>query len=371
MISNRATSEGTAAYAQRFPKLGGNYRPMLGMMVSSIGIGTYLGEHDEQTDADYEAALRVALLGGINLIDTAVNYRFQRSERSIGRVLKALVGSGELRREEVVVATKGGYITFDGTLPANSREWFNENYVKPGIIGPGELVEGSHCMTPRYLERMLAMSLDNLGLECVDIYYLHNPETQLAAVARDEFLGRVRSAFELLETKAADGKIGVYGVATWNAFRVAPQDQAYLSIAQLAGIAREVGGENHRFRIIQMPYNLAMPEAFTVINQALPGGSEGSPLAAAAASKLAVCASASMLQGRLARRLPGVVAEAMPGLASDAQRAVQFVRSTPGIDVALVGMKTVGHVREALELAAVPPVARESLMKLFRAAPQP
>lgn len=369
MLKNRATAEGTAVYARRFPKLDGNYRPMLGMSVSSIGIGTYLGEHDDQTDIEYQAALRVALLGGINLIDTAINYRFQRSERCIGRVLGELVGSGELRREEVVVATKGGYITFDGTLPANPREWFNEVYLKPGIIGPGELVEGSHCMTPRYLERMLAMSLENLGLESVDIYYLHNPETQLGAVGRKEFLARVRPAFELLEAKAAEGKIGVYGVATWSGFRVAPQDASYLSIAELAGIAREVGGTEHHFRVIQMPYNLAMPEAFTVINQATPDG-EGSPLAAAGAMNLAVCASASLLQGRLAKGLPPVVAEAMAGLTNDGQRAIQFVRSMPGINVALVGMKTVGHVRDCLAAASHPPAPREALMKLFRPAPE-
>jgi aryl-alcohol dehydrogenase-like predicted oxidoreductase len=369
MLKNRATAEATAAYARRFPKLDGNYRPMLGMSVSSIGIGTYLGEHDDQTDADYQAALKVALLGGINLIDTAVNYRFQRSERCIGRVLAELVGSGELRREEIVVATKGGYITFDGALPPNPREWFNDTYLESGIIGPGELVEGSHCMTPRYLEKMLAMSLDNLGLESVDIYYLHNPETQLGAVDRKEFLARIRLAFEMLEGKAAEGKIGVYGAATWNGFRVAPQDDGYLSIAELAGIAGEVGGADHHFRVLQMPYNLAMPEAFTVINQAIADG-DGSPLAAAGAMNLAVCASASLLQGRLAKGLPPVVAEAMSGLDNDGQRALQFVRSTPGVNVALVGMKTVGHVRESLAIASHPPAPRESLMKLFRPAPE-
>src|SRR5579875_455169 len=369
MIRNRVSAEATAAYARRFPKLDGNYRPMLGLSVSSIGIGTYLGDHDDRTDAEYEAALRVALLGGINLVDTAVNYRFQRSERCVGRVIKELVGSGELRREEIVVATKGGYITFDRELPANPREWFNENYVTPGIIGAGELVEGSHCMTPRYLDRMLAMSLENLGLESVDIYDLHNPETQLAAVSRDEFRARIRRAFKLLESKVAEGKIGVYGAATWNGFRVAPRDQSYLSIAELVGLAREVGGADHHFRVIQMPYNLAMPEAFTVINQATPDG-ENSPLAAAGAMDLAVCASGSLLQGRLTKDLPPVVAEAMAGLASDGQRAAQFVRSTPGINVALVGMKTVRHVREMLELASHPPATRDSLMKLFKPAPQ-
>jgi aryl-alcohol dehydrogenase-like predicted oxidoreductase len=370
MLKNRATAEATAAYARRFPKLDGNYRPTLGMSVSSIGIGTYLGEHDDQTDIEYQTALKVALLGGINLVDTAVNYRFQRSERCIGRVLAELIGSGELRREEIVVATKGGYITFDGTLPPNPREWFNDFYIKSGLIKPGELVEGSHCMTPRYLERMLAMSLENLGLESVDIYYLHNPEAQLGAVSREEFLARLRLAFELLEAKVAEGKIGVYGVATWNGFRVAPQERSYLSIAELTGVAREVGGADHHFRVIQMPYNIAMPEALTAINQTIADG-EGSPLAAAHANNLAVCASASLLQGRLASGLPPVVAEALTGLANDGQRAVQFVRSTPGISVALIGMKTVGHVRESLAIASHPLATRESLMKLFRPAPQP
>ncbi len=118
MLKDSATAAGTSAYAKRFPTLPGNFRPMLGLAVGSIGIGTYLGEPDAATDAAYEEALKAALRGGINLIDTAVNYRFQRSERVIGKVLAELIASGEVMREEVVVATKGGYITFDGGVPS-------------------------------------------------------------------------------------------------------------------------------------------------------------------------------------------------------------------------------------------------------------
>ena len=125
MLKNRATAEDTLAYARRHAELPGNFRPMLGgLSVSSVGIGTYLGEPDEETDQAYAQSIRSALLGGINLIDTAVNYRFQRGERTIGKVLGELVAAGELRREEVVVATKGGYVTFDGTMPPNPRAWF-------------------------------------------------------------------------------------------------------------------------------------------------------------------------------------------------------------------------------------------------------
>jgi aryl-alcohol dehydrogenase-like predicted oxidoreductase len=367
MIKGRATAEGTEAFAKRFPGLPGNFRPALGLSVSSIGLGTYLGEPDEQTDRDYEASIAHALRGGINLIDTAVNYRFQRSERSIGAAISAAVGRGDLRREEVVVATKGGYITFDGGVPPDPRKWFEEHFIRTRVISPGDLVEGSHCMTPRWLETMLEMSRANLGLETIDIYYLHNPETQLNAISRAQFLDRIALAFEALERAAADGKIGVYGAATWNGFRAESTERGWLSLEELLTVARKVGGDGHRFRAIQLPYNLAMPEAVTRANQFVKEQRK-TALGAAEANGIAVCASASLLQGRLSTGLPAILAEAFPGLGSDAQRAIQFARSTPGVNVALVGMKSVEHVRDALAVAAKPPASTEQLMKLFRPA---
>ena len=242
MLKNWATAEATASFAGRFPDLPANFRETLGLAISSIGIGTYLGESDDQTDAAYAEALQTAVLGGINLIDTAVNYRFQRSERIVGKVIADLAGAGKIRREEIVVATKGGYITFDGEMPPNPREWFENTYVKTGIVAAEDLVEGSHCMTPRWLDAMIELSRANLGLETIDIYYLHNPESQLGAVARDEFNARLRRAFELLERKVAERRIRGYGVATWNGFRVAPTDRGYLSLLDMVNIAREAGG---------------------------------------------------------------------------------------------------------------------------------
>jgi aryl-alcohol dehydrogenase-like predicted oxidoreductase len=368
MLRHRATAAATAAYAGRFAGLPGNYRETLGLAVSSIGIGTYLGEPDEQTDAAYAAAIRAALLSGINLVDTAVNYRFQRSERVIGEVIAELVRSQAIRREEIVVATKGGYITFDGGVPADPREWFEEEFVKTGVVRASDMVEGSHCMTPRWLDAMIELSRANLGLETIDVYYLHNPETQLGAVDRDEFNARIQSAFELLELKVAENRIACYGAATWNGLRAAPRDAGHLPLLDLVRIAEQVGGRDHHFRMIQLPYNLAMPEAFTSRNQPLPDGTTGNTLAAADAAGIAVCASASLMQGRLARGMPTMLAEAFPGFASDAQRALQFARSTPGVDTALVGMKSAAHVAHNLAAAAQPPATFEALMKLFKRA---
>lgn len=365
MLNNRATAEGTAAYARRHPELSGNFRPMLdGLNVSSIGIGTYLGEPNEETDRAYADAIESALLGGINLIDTAVNYRFQRGERTVGKVLGELIGAGALRREEVVVATKGGYLTFDGSVPLDPRAWLEENFLRKGIIGSGDLVEGAHCMTPRYLGAMLETSRANLGLDTIDIYYIHNPETQLVAVERPQFLERMRRAFEFLEEQVAAGKIGVYGTATWGGYRLGPDERQHLQLEELVNIAHDIAGRGHHFRVIQLPFNLAMPEALTLANQQLPDR-RGTALRAAVGYGMAVCASASLLQGRLARGLPQIVTQAFKGMGTDAQRALQFVRSAPGINVALIGMKSADHVREVLDAAHQPPASIETFSTLF------
>jgi len=220
-------------------------------------------------------------------------------------------------------------------------------------------------MTPGWLGAMLELSRANLGLETIDIYYLHNPENQLNAVSRAEFLGRIRAAFEVLERAVGDGKIGVYGTATWNGYRVAATERAWLSLDELWRVAAEVGGEQHHFRALQLPYNLAMPEAVTLANQPV-NQQRGTTLAVASAMGIGVCASASLLQGRLAKGLPPILREALDGFGSDAQRSIQFVRSTPGINVALVGMKSAAHVADTLATAAHAPATQDQLMKLFQ-----
>ena len=88
-LAGYATLEGTAAYRQRFARTcaAGHFRSSAELWLSSIGLGTYLGDADERTDALYAAAITRAVEMGCNVLDTAINYRHQRSERVIGRVL--------------------------------------------------------------------------------------------------------------------------------------------------------------------------------------------------------------------------------------------------------------------------------------------
>jgi aryl-alcohol dehydrogenase-like predicted oxidoreductase len=363
-MSPFATSDGTKKYVARFATraAAGHFREQQGLWLSSLGIGTYLGEPDARTDQAYTDAIVAAVEAGANVIDSAINYRLQRSERSVGAALEELARRG-FAREELLICTKGGFLTPDGDMPADASEYFNREYVATGILHEGDVAAGCHSMAPRFIADQLERSRRNLGVETIDVYYLHNPETQLGEVPREMFNSRVRAAFEFLESAVAAAKIHFYGLATWNAFRQGENEQDFLSLAAMESLARDVAGGSHHFRFVQLPCNLGMTEALTRSNQPVDG--RRAPMVEAA-NKLGVTlvASAAMLQGKLSRGLPPFVATAL-GLQNDAERALQFVRSTPGITTALVGMSRVEHVRANLSLAAISPASQDEFSRLF------
>jgi aryl-alcohol dehydrogenase-like predicted oxidoreductase len=330
-----ATIEATTRYAARFPEFLGAqfYRNAFGLQVSSLGIGTYLGGDDDRSDRAYTDALIAAGEGGINFFDAAINYRNQRSERCVGRALK------HLQRDEIVVCTKAGFLT-PGAIPASLR--------------PEDVVGRMHSMAPDFLSDQIDRSLANLDIETIDVFYLHNPETQLGLVDRARFEDRLRAAFTRLEEIAGQGKIRWYGAATWEGFRKSNA----LSLPRMFEIATEVGGPEHRFRFIQLPFNLGMVEAFVEKPESV--------LAAAGRLGVVAVASGTLMQGQVLSHMPDAIKELLPGLDADSQRAIQFTRSTPGITAALVGMGRPEHVRENIGVARVAPVTREEYLRLYQ-----
>jgi len=359
-----ATKEGTTRYSKKFAGRAseGHFRDSHRLLLSSIGIGTYLGQPDTKTDERYTAAIAEAVASGVNVIDSAINYRLQRSERSIGAALQELAAKG-FERDEIVLCTKGGYLSPDGAMPSDPNEYFFREYIQPGVFTTKDIAAGSHCMTPKFLKNQLGRSLKNMGVECIDVYYLHNPETQLSEISKEQFLERVREAFDFLEAAVEAGEIQYYGMATWNGFRQDARARDAMQLAEIAQIAQEIAGGRHHFRFVQLPYNLGMTEALTLGNQSV-RGRERTITEAASDLDITLIASASLLQGQVARNLPGFVAEAL-GLEDDAERALQFVRSSPGITTALVGMSRPEHVTANSRLVAVPPATVEEFTKLF------
>lgn len=353
-VATRASSDGTARYASRWKAqfVDDFFRvARSGLSVSSVALGTYLGDSDDETDALYAEAARAALTSGINIIDTAINYRCQRSERVIGRVLQELVGEGVLRRDEVVICTKAGYVPLDGAPPASREQYelyVRREYLDRGVIRPTDLVGGGHALTPQFLVDQLHRSMRNLGVQGVDYFYIHNPEQQLSAVSPAELSSRLRLAFEALEGCVARGEIGAYGCATWSGLRLPAGSHGHLSLYDLAALAHDVGGSGHHFRIAQLPINLTMSEAVRVSTQRDPRGRLVHVIDAAAELGIDLVVSAPLLQGQLTHDLPDQIRDLFSG-STDAHRALAFVRTLPAVLTAAVGMKSVGHVGENLE----------------------
>ncbi len=352
MVTGLASADGTARYAARFAQAAeqGFFRDALGWRMSSIGLGSYLGELSDEADVGYYGATLDAVSGGINVVDTAINYRHQRSEQAIGSAIRKAIADGSVSRDELVVCTKAGFLA-PGAVTA-------------GILQEKDIVRGVHSMHPAFLKDQIERSRENLGLDTIDIHYLHNPETQLGEVDDAEFQARIRSAFEAMEDCCADGWVQVYGTATWDGYRRKAGAEHGLQLWRMAEIAREVAGDSHHFRVVQLPFNLAMTEAYTERNQ-ITGNGQATLLEAAQALGITVVASASILQARLARNLPEQMKTVFPEAATDAQRALQFARSAPGITTALVGMSQAAHVAENLGLRSFAPMPGELFSRLF------
>ncbi len=370
MNSNFATPEATASRRKSFEDEGlkdnaaaeGHFRESNGYSLSSIGIGTYLGNWDAATDENYKASILRYVERGGNVIDTAANYRFQRSEKSIGKALDSLPEG--VSRSELFISTKAGFLPFENEPPTDVRGYFEDTFVKTGIARFEDLVGGSHCMSPGYLQSQIDQSLSNMGLAGLDLFYIHNPESQLAEIDRYTFEARIAEAFELLEQNRADSKINFYGIASWNGFRIKPDEKNYHSLERFVSIAKQVGGDNNGFKFIQLPHNLAMPEAYLLPNQAASG--KALPVLRAAENLgITAVASASLLQGKLAMNVPIHIRETFGGLTTDAMTSLQFCRSTPGITTALVGMSTPAHVDENMKLASVKPESGSTYVSLF------
>ena len=91
MISGFATAEGTKNFKQNSSVNPMNFNIFETLHLSNVGMGTYLGDSDAKTDELVKNAVKQSVMSGINVIDTAINYRGQKAERSVGRAMLELV----------------------------------------------------------------------------------------------------------------------------------------------------------------------------------------------------------------------------------------------------------------------------------------
>jgi len=236
---------------------------------SQIGFGGYRVYEKSKEHAD---ALEYALLNGVNIIDTSSNYTGGKSERLIGNTLKQMLQEGEINREDVLIISKGGYV--QGENMAIARKHEAQGHAFPEMV---KYMEGCwHCINPDFLENQLQRTLNNLQMESLDIYLLHNPEYFLTHTkqkhlmdpvsACKEYERRIGQAFCWLEEKVKTGKIKAYGISA-NTFISPADDFEFTSLERVLEIAEAIRPD-HNFKVIQFPLNLFEPGACLEKNQA-------------------------------------------------------------------------------------------------------
>lgn len=366
-----ATSEATYHYAKQFSNYKDFYIKHNDLIFSKLGLGTFNKEpyKEENYVFHYIEGVKTAIKNGINLIDTASNYRYGQSEKEIGEALNELYAEGAVKREELIICSKGGFIQLDFPFPENPYTWIEEHILKPKLALKEDIELDQHCMTPDYLEWSCQTSLKNMGVDCFDIYYLHNPEMQLIKLGYDKFLKKIESIFRRFEKMADKGMLKYYGVAVWNAFINPKNNKELINLEDLVNIAQKVGGENHRFKYIQTPFNMGKTSIYTLPTQTVKG-EECTLLQAAHRLGMGVISSSSLLQMNLFKKSfkpeTGYLLDPSMTLSNDIQLALQFVRSTPGIISSLFASKVPVHIKANLEITKIKSTPRANYDLIYR-----
>ncbi|HHH18993.1 MAG TPA: aldo/keto reductase [Campylobacterales bacterium] len=364
-----ATPEATLAYAKQFSHYKDFFVRHNGLIFSKLGVGTFNKEpyKEENYVFNYIAGIKEAVQNGINVIDTASNYRYGESEREIGIALQELVDEGVATREQLILCSKGGFIPLAYPFPENPYTWIEEQIIDQGLAKAEDIELDQHCMTPDFLEWSCRESLKRVGVERFDIYYLHNPEMQYLRLGEKGFYKAIEKAFERFERLADEGVFQYYGVATWNGF--INKEMESLDLERLVKIAQKVGGEKHRFQYIQTPFNMAKTDIYTMPTQRVKGEA-CTLLQAAHRLGIGVLSSSSLLQMNLFHKSfsaeTGAVLDSTMTLQSDIQLALQFVRSTPGIVSSLFASKVPVHIRHNCEISAIKSVPQSHYNLLYR-----
>jgi aryl-alcohol dehydrogenase-like predicted oxidoreductase len=269
-----------------------------------------------------------------------------------------------ISRDQLFISTKNGYITNDGDYPTvDVMEYVHRMYIQTEVMSADDISSGYNVMNPNYLSKCIEKSLLNMHLSTIDLVYIHNAfESWNRDVSRQQFIEMLAKVFEVYEKYRAQDRICYYGMATWTCFRVPADNPEHLSLEQAVRTAENVGGKNHGFRFIQLPFNLAYSEALLLQNQSVGSENNLTILEAAAKLNIGVFTSIPLFQGRLL----GAQIPDYAGLSDPVTKLVQIIRSSPSVIAPLIGQKRPEHVKENLKIANTPPLSGEEFRQAVK-----
>ncbi|SHH78554.1 Predicted oxidoreductase [Clostridium collagenovorans DSM 3089] len=275
IISGYATIDGTKEYFLKKGLEGEGIENGEYFNCSKIAIGTNLGDFSDEDSKAYKETFSYGLNKGINFIDTAINYRGMRSEGDIGEVLKKLIVEEKIiKREEIIISSKGGQIFGDCLKGIRPMDYLNDKLFKGNILNKEDvniIDNRRHTMNPKFYKLCIEQSKENLNLKTLDIHYIHDPEISRFVLGEKRFYEELTELIKFYESQVEEGNIKHYGMATWEAFICSSESQWHISLEKVMDIVKVVAGNNHNFRFIQLPYNKMNNAANTIKTQSING----------------------------------------------------------------------------------------------------
>ncbi|GJJ72291.1 uncharacterized protein EMPS_04648 [Entomortierella parvispora] len=249
-LSHSATPEATAAFLASHPSLPTSTLAKRGLKLSKLGFGAYRVNGSQPSHA---AALVKAIQSGVNVIDTSSHFGHGASETFIGNTLEEMFKQDKVKREQLVVVSKAGFI-----LPTTAR--FPDETLS-NVDSFAKISEMSyHSIHPTYLESQITGSLERLKLDKLDIFMLNNPERMLGdrnlpgGFGKTRLYKEIAEAFKYLDQEVEKGRIGGYGICS-NALHI-PTTEDHLSLKAIMRTRQDFQWKAENFLAIEAPLNL-------------------------------------------------------------------------------------------------------------------
>lgn len=339
MITGWAKLEETASYLKKHGWSEGTIRKNPMFVISPIGLGNHLGSVEDVDSEAYVEATKYALENGMNVLDTAINYRGMRSEKDLGRGILEAMENGIVTRDEFMVSTKAGLLFGDITKKLRPALFLEQILAPKGITEEMfQTLDGGlyHTLNPAFFEEALSISLQNLGIETVDVHYIHIPEISRIKLGETEFYRQLKELFAWYEEKVAEKKIRYYGLAL-EIMVFEDDEEAIISLEKVCKIAEEVAGEKHHFRFIQLPYSKYMQNA-RVKELQLVAGEQCSIMEAAKRLGLQVMGSMPFAMGKYFDKW-------------SAEQMLTFCLEEKDIGATICGSKNIEHIKAHIKTA--------------------
>ncbi|KAG0376962.1 hypothetical protein BGX24_006944 [Mortierella sp. AD032] len=249
-VHGAATPDATAAFLSKHPALPTATLPKRGLVLSKLGFGAY---RVNSSQSAHRAALVKAVQAGVNVIDTSSHFGHGDSEKFIGETLDDMFKQDAIKREQVVVVSKAGFILPPTTdFPTSELE----NVPSYAAISTSSY----HSIHPVYLKAQISQSLDRLKMDKLDIFMLNNPERMLGdrmqpgGFSKSKLYKEIAEAFAYLDTEVEAGRIGGYGICS-NALHI-PTTEDHLSLKTILKTRQDFGWKLENFVAVQAPLNL-------------------------------------------------------------------------------------------------------------------